>query len=88
MWAYFVIPETKGRPLEELAAIFGDDDEIVVYQKDIHLDQNTHELVVDKMKGSDKLGRVVTELHKPHSDYIEHDTIVNSSEKGHSGESV
>lgn len=63
IWAYFVLPETKGVPLEELAAIFGDDDEIVVYMKDIHVDHTTHQLVVDHLKGSDGLHRVVTELH-------------------------
>ena len=66
VWAYFVLPETKGVPLEELAAIFGDDDEIVVYMKDIHVDHNTHQLVVDKQRGQSELGRVVTELHGPH----------------------
>jgi hypothetical protein len=63
VWAYFVLPETKGVPLEELAAIFGDDDEIVVYMKDIHVDHNTHQLVVDRQRGTEELGRVVTELH-------------------------
>lgn len=63
MWAYFVLPETKSVPLEELAAIFGDDDEIVVYMKDIHIDHNTHQLVVDRQKGSAELGRIATELH-------------------------
>jgi hypothetical protein len=48
-------------PLEELAAIFGDDDEIVVYLKDIHVDHNTHQLVVDRQKGIEDLGRVVFE---------------------------
>jgi hypothetical protein len=62
-WAYFTIPETKGVPLEELAAIFGDHDEIVVYMKDIHIDHATHQLVVDKQRGVNELGRVVTELH-------------------------
>jgi len=49
--------------LEELAAIFGDDDEIVVYMKDIHVDHTTHQLVVDKQRGTAEFGRVVTELH-------------------------
>lgn len=62
-WAFFVLPETKNVPLEELAAIFGDHDEVVVYMKDIHVDHNTHQLVVDHQKGTDELGRVVTELH-------------------------
>lgn len=29
MW--FLFPDTKGRPLEEIAAIFGDQDEMAIY---------------------------------------------------------
>lgn len=36
MWIYF--PNTKGMPLEEVAAIFGDADEVAVYQRDIDID--------------------------------------------------
>jgi hypothetical protein len=85
IWAYFAIPETKGIPLEELAAIFGDDDEIVVYMKDIHVDHNTHQLVVDIQKGTTELGRVVTELHsvcKPVAKHIEGSPVESNSEKG------
>ena len=72
VWAYFTIPETKGIPLEELAKIFGDDDEIVVYMKDIVLDHDTHKLTVNIHQGEDDLIRVATELHKPNGgDHIE-----------------
>src|SRR6266536_4099824 len=43
----FVLPETKGIPLEEIAALFGDMDEVMVWSSDIHVDHATHELVVD-----------------------------------------
>jgi len=33
MWFFF--PNTKGLPLEEVAALFGDEDEIAVYQREI-----------------------------------------------------
>jgi hypothetical protein len=33
MFIYF--PDTKGLPLEEIAAIFGDEDDIAVYQREI-----------------------------------------------------
>ena len=36
MWIYF--PNTKGMPLEEVAAIFGDADEVAIYQRDIDID--------------------------------------------------
>ncbi|GIZ41863.1 hypothetical protein CKM354_000515200 [Cercospora kikuchii] len=35
MW--FCFPDTKGKPLEEVAAIFGDVDEVAVYQRDIDI---------------------------------------------------
>lgn len=86
VWAFFYIPETKGVPLEELAAIFGDQDEIVVYMKDIHVDENTHQLVVDKQLGVNELGRVVTEFHGPTSKSgvheMEHAHVEGTSEKG------
>jgi hypothetical protein len=80
-----VIPETKGVPLEELAAIFGDDDEVVVYMKDIHMDLTTHELIIDKEKGTAQMGRVATEefgAHKhPHQAHHEEGTPTTQSEK-------
>lgn len=82
IWAYFYIPETKGLPLEELATIFGDDDEIVVYMKDIHVDHTTHQLVVDTQKGTTELGRVVTELHGAHKSGVEH--VEEKPNKSHS----
>jgi hypothetical protein len=39
-----LLPETKGIPLEEMAKIFGD--EVVVNLDDVHINQDTHELVV------------------------------------------
>jgi hypothetical protein len=44
---YFVLPETKGIPLEEMAKIFGDTDDVVVFSENVHVDHNTHELVID-----------------------------------------
>ena len=32
---WFFFPDTKGLPLEEVAALFGDEDEIAVYQREI-----------------------------------------------------
>ncbi|KAK5095207.1 hypothetical protein LTR70_003635 [Exophiala xenobiotica] len=40
MW--FTFPNTKGLPLEEIAALFGDADEVAVYQRDIEVDENHH----------------------------------------------
>lgn len=44
MWTFF--PNTKGLPLEECAAIFGDADEVAIYQRDIDIDDSHH--IVDK----------------------------------------
>lgn len=40
MWMRF--PDTKGRPLEEIAALFGDSDEVAIYQHEIEIDATTH----------------------------------------------
>lgn len=42
MWFFY--PDTKGKPLEEIAAIFGDEDEVVVRQADVEIDTATHEI--------------------------------------------
>lgn len=43
---FIFFPETKGVPLEEIAAIFGDQDEVVVFSEDIQVGANDDELVV------------------------------------------
>lgn len=42
MWFFY--PDTRGKPLEEIAAIFGDDDEVAVRQADVQIDSATHEI--------------------------------------------
>ncbi|KIW82130.1 hypothetical protein AYO21_04273 [Fonsecaea monophora] len=49
---FFLLPETKGVPLEEVAKLFGDTETIMVYASDIHIDHNTHELVVSGRDGT------------------------------------
>ncbi|KAH0842768.1 Sugar transporter family protein [Fonsecaea pedrosoi] len=49
---FFLLPETKGVPLEEVAKLFGDTETIMVYASDIHVDHNTHELVVSGRDGT------------------------------------
>ena len=36
MWFYF--PDTLGKPLEQTAALFGDQDEVAAYMRDITID--------------------------------------------------
>jgi hypothetical protein len=38
-------PDTRGLPLEEVAAIFGDGDEVAIYQREIEIDHNTHTII-------------------------------------------
>ena len=37
IWTYVFLPETKGIPLEEMAAVFGDVDDVAVYAADSQL---------------------------------------------------
>jgi len=48
MWVFF--PNTKGIPLEEVAAIFGDADEVAVYERDLVEDS---QIVMEKYPGLD-----------------------------------
>jgi len=43
MWIWF--PDTNGLPLEECAALFGDADEVAIYQRDIEVDFTSHTIV-------------------------------------------
>ena len=61
----FVLPETKGVPLEEVAKIFGETQDIMVFAEDLHVDHNTHELVVEEHgHRGEGLAHVVTEVGK------------------------
>lgn len=33
---FFTFPDTANKPLEEIAALFGDDDLVAIYQRDVH----------------------------------------------------
>jgi hypothetical protein len=41
----FVFPDTRGLPLEEIAALFGDAHEVAIYQQEIEVDHATHTIV-------------------------------------------
>jgi MFS family permease len=60
---YFWFPDTKGKSLEEVAALFGDEDLVVVYQRDIHIDAEHHKIIADVHNaGSEVKETVVKEL--------------------------
>ena len=54
MWIWF--PDTNGLPLEEVAALFGDADEVAIYQRDIEVDFATHTIVDHNPAGGVKGG--------------------------------
>lgn len=56
MWLYF--PDTRGLPLEEVAAIFGDADEVAVYQREIEINRTTHAIVDHHEEGGLHVGKV------------------------------
>lgn len=41
----FIFPDTRGLPLEETAALFGDADEVAIYQQEIEVNHTTHTVV-------------------------------------------
>jgi len=49
---WFVWPDTRRMPLEEIAALFGDEDEVAIYQAEIEIDHNTHAVIVHKPDGT------------------------------------
>jgi hypothetical protein len=60
LWKFF--PDTRRMPLEEVAALFGDADEVAVYQRDIAILAGTHELgILDQVKGEEKMELTQTE---------------------------
>ena len=46
------VPETKGVPLEEVAVIFGDRDEVVIFTEDIQVGAAENELVANEHHGA------------------------------------
>lgn len=42
---FFWFPDTRGLPLEEVAAIFGDADEVATYQRELQVDTATHTVI-------------------------------------------
>ncbi len=46
VWIYFTLPETTGMPLEEIATLFGDQDEVMVFSEDIQTGGGAGELVI------------------------------------------
>lgn len=40
----------QGLPLEEVAAIFGDADEVALYQRDLEIDVTTHEIKSSRLQ--------------------------------------
>lgn len=53
LWIFF--PDTRGMALEEIAALFGDQDEIAVYQRDIVIDPDRHDII----EGDEKVKHVL-----------------------------
>lgn len=63
---WYWIPETKGVPLEELAAIFGDTDEVKVYSNDLFIGSNNEVIFEDRVVEKKTLpdGKAAVEVHE------------------------
>lgn len=46
MWITF--PDTNRKPLEEIAALFGDGDEVAVFENQIGYNTQCHEIKIEK----------------------------------------
>ncbi|KAF2642444.1 MFS transporter [Massarina eburnea CBS 473.64] len=53
MWFWF--PDTNGLPLEEIAAIFGDEEEVAVYQAEINIQDGRITDLHTQLKGKDEV---------------------------------
>ena len=69
MWIFW--PDTKGLPLEEIAAIFGDADEVAIYQAEIEIDRNTHQVVIHRAEEKASGSGHVESLHTGSEDAAE-----------------
>lgn len=49
---FFLFPDTHDRPLEEIAEIFGDKDEVAIYQRDVIFDPSTHAIIENDARPS------------------------------------
>ena len=45
---FFFFPDTSHRPLEEIAEIFGDADELAIYQRDVQFDERTRGVIASR----------------------------------------
>ena len=48
IWVYFAFPETRGIPLEEVAKLFGDTNEVAVFSRDIRVSHRTVGIRADR----------------------------------------
>lgn len=60
--------EKQGLPLEEIAAIFGDADEVAIYQRDLDIDIATHTIVGRGEQGGSKRASVEAMHNEKHGE--------------------
>lgn len=71
IWAILEVKETKGLPLEEIAALFGEQDQVTVFAANIHVDQTKHGVVVED-------GGEIEHGEKGHATAVEGKTIAEA----------
>ncbi|OAP56471.1 hypothetical protein AYL99_09650 [Fonsecaea erecta] len=77
VFLYFFLPETSSIPLEETAVVFGLTEEVAVKSKDIYIDHDTHEIIVQNQDDIEELGTTRVEPAQSEKDNrAEHKEVV------------
>ncbi|KEF53482.1 uncharacterized protein A1O9_10457 [Exophiala aquamarina CBS 119918] len=76
IWIFYTLPETSGLPLEEIAALFGDHDDVMVFSEDIQSGGNSGELVIKQHAQNQNLGEnnVETKEASTHREVVDLNT--------------
>ena len=70
IFIYFFLPESAGVPLEEMASRFGIDKEVAVEAEKIHIDHNTHDIIVVESNVATKAADITAREEVIHEEIV------------------